>query len=83
MQHIKKLSSFKDDLKNYRPVSGLCFISKIVEPVVAIQLKSHVTANNLDNMNQSAYKADHSTETALLKMTYLLIWHKINKTALV
>ena len=65
---IKKPSLAKDDLKNYRPVSGLSFISKVVERVVASQLKSHLAVNNLDNMNQSAYKAGHSTETALLKI---------------
>ena len=44
----------KDDLKNYRPVSGLCFLSKLVERV--------------DNPHQSAYKPGHSTETALLSI---------------
>ena len=67
MPLIKKSSLSKDDLKNYRPVSGLSFISKVVQWVVVNQLKSHLAANNLDNMNQSAYKAGHSTETALLK----------------
>ena len=28
---IKKASLPRDDLKNYRPVSGLCFLSKLVE----------------------------------------------------
>ena len=45
--------------KNYRPVSALSFLLKVVERVVASQLKSHLAANNLDNMNQSAYKAGH------------------------
>ena len=50
---IKKPSIAKDGLENYRPVSGLSFISKVVECVVAIQLKSHLAANKLNNMNQS------------------------------
>ena len=53
------------DLKNYRPVSGLCFMSKLVERVVAKQLTSHINKNKLD---QSAYKPEHSTETALLSI---------------
>ena len=65
MPLIKKPSLSKDDLKNYRPVSG--FISKVVQCVAVSQLKSHLPANNLDNMNQSAYKAGHSSETALVK----------------
>ena len=32
---IKKANLPSDDLKNYRPVSGLSFISKLVEHVVA------------------------------------------------
>ena len=32
---IKKTSLPKEDLKNYRPVSGLSCLSKLVEPVVA------------------------------------------------
>ena len=58
---------FLNDLKNYRPVSGLCFLSKLVEQVVAKQLTSHIN-NKLDNQHQSAYKPGHSTETALLSI---------------
>ena len=40
---IKKSSLPPNDLKNYRPVSGLGFISKLVERVVASQLNDHVS----------------------------------------
>ena len=66
---IKKPSKDADEFKNYRPVSGLNFISKTIERVVAKKLKHHLDANELDNINQSAYKTNHSTETALLKIT--------------
>jgi hypothetical protein len=65
---IKKASLSKNEFKNYRPVSGLCFISKLVERVVSAQLKEHVNSHNLGNIFQSAYKCGHSTETALLKI---------------
>ena len=65
---IKKSSLSKDDLKNYRPVSGLSFISKLVECVVASQLSRHVSLHGLENENQSAYRRGHSTETALLSI---------------
>ena len=65
---IKKSSLSKDDLKNYRPVSGLSFISKLVERVVASQLSRHVSLHGLENENQSAYRHVHSTETALLSI---------------
>ena len=52
--------------KNYRPVSNLPFLSKIVEKVVASRLLVHQKRNkSLENL-QSAYKEGHSTETALL-----------------
>ena len=63
---IKKSSLPRNDLKNYRTVSGLCFLWKLVERVIARQLTSHINNNKLDNPHQSAYKPGHSTEAALL-----------------
>ena len=37
-----------------------------MEHIVAAQLKSQIDSNDLENIIQSAYKAGHSTETALL-----------------
>ena len=73
---IKKASLPADILKNYRPISGLSFTSKLVERVVAKQILDHIHIHNLDKSPyQSAYKTSHSTETALLsirmKFTYL------------
>ena len=48
---IKKSSLPPDELKNYRPVSGLNFISKLVERVVVSQLNDHVTSNGLENVS--------------------------------
>ena len=63
---IKNPKLPSNDLNNYRPVSGLSFISKLVECVVAKQLLEHIQVHNFDNPYQSAYMAAHSTETALL-----------------
>ena len=63
---LKKAALSQDDMKSYRPVSGLSFLSKLVERVVAKQLNNHVQENSLGNKMQSAYRAGHSTETALL-----------------
>ena len=54
--------------KNFRPVSNLAFISKLVETVVAKQLQHYLNCNNLFPVFQSAYRQNHSTETALLKV---------------
>ena len=41
-----------------RPVAQLPFISKILEKVVLIKLKQHLSSNNLLEMCQSAYRKD-------------------------
>ena len=58
----------KNVLKNYRPVSNLSFISKLIEKVVAKQLNYFISHEAISNVHQSAYRSFHSTETALLKI---------------
>ena len=65
---IKKASLPRNDLKNFCPVSGLSFLSKLVQQVVANQLTSHINNNNLGNPHQSAYNPGYSTETALMSI---------------
>ena len=55
-------------MKNYRPVSNLSFLSKVLEKVVVNQLNSHINNSNTSNQYQSAYRKLLSTETALLKI---------------
>ena len=66
---LKKPSLSKDDMKKYRPVSNLNFISKIIEKIISNRIRSYLDKNNLSNSKQSEYKPLHSTETALLKFT--------------
>ena len=49
-------------------MSNLPFISKLIERTVAAQLVHYIDENNLSEKLQSAYKKQHSTETALLKV---------------
>ena len=65
---LKKSDLEPDTLKNYRPVSNLSFLSKALERVVAARLIDYMTENDLHEPLQSAYKAYHSTETALLRV---------------
>ena len=65
---LKKPSLDKDVMKNFRPVSNLSFISKLTERVVLNRLIDHVSRNNLQEKFQSAYKPNHSTETALMRI---------------
>ena len=65
---IKKPGLDPNDLKNYRPVSNLQFLSKVMEKVVLKQLNEHLVRNELKEPFQSAYRQNHSTETALLRV---------------
>ena len=62
-----------DDLNNFRPISNLNFISKILEKVVASRIQSHLLSNSLSSSFQSAYCMFHSTETTLLNIHNNLI----------
>ena len=55
-------------LKNYRPVSNLSFLSKVIEKVISIRILGHILDNNIVDSFQSAYRAGHSCETALLRV---------------
>ena len=65
---LKKLGMDVEVLKNFRPVSNLPFLSKLIERVAAKRLLSHMSLNGLHEPFQSAYKQFHSTETALLRI---------------
>ena len=65
---LKKPSLDCNNLKNYRPVSNLSFISKVLERIVYYQFLNHITANKLIDKFQSAYKPGHRNETALIRV---------------
>jgi len=65
---LKKSGLDVEEPKNYRPVSNLTFVSKLVERAVASRLVTYLNANGLMPPLQSAYRRHHSTETALLKL---------------
>ena len=65
---LKKASLDSEIYKNFRPVSNLSFISKLLEKVIAAQLLEHMKNNDILDKLQSAYKHGHSTETALLRV---------------
>ena len=71
--------------QNFRPVSNLAFISKIVERAMLLQLSQHCQDFNLQPDYQSAYRPDYSCETAILKVSNDILWafEKKSITALV
>ena len=65
---LKKINLILEILKNYRPVSNLMYLSKIIERVVAKRTLHHMDINDLHELYQSSYKKYHSCETAVLKV---------------
>ena len=65
---LEKRCLHHNDFNNYRPVSNLCFIAKILEKQVLSQVSSYLNSHNLYNTCQTAYRPVHSTETALLNV---------------
>jgi len=63
---LKKAGLDQNDLGNYRPISNLSFLSKLLERCAYEQITEYLHENDLMPENQSAYRTHHSTETALL-----------------
>jgi len=66
---LKKPDLDHDDVKNYRPISNLPVLAKLLERIVAKQLVDYLNLHGLMPRLQSAYRSGHSTETALIKVT--------------
>ena len=65
---IKKPGLDADTLSNYRPISNLKFVSKVVERAASAQLQEYMFDNGLYGSRQSAYRKHFSTETALVRV---------------
>ena len=59
----------KSDLNNYRPISVLPIVSKLLEKIIYQQLYDYLDKNKLLNTYQSGFRSLHSTMTALLETT--------------
>ena len=50
---------------NYRPISLIGHVMKIFEKVIKKQLMVYIEINDLITIDQSAYRQQHNTQTAL------------------
>jgi len=62
-------SGNRNECDNYRPISLLCSISKILEKLVAKKLLDHLQSNNLIYNHQYGFLPKRSTEQNLLQVT--------------
>ena len=78
---LKKSSLNLDEMSNYRPLSKLPFLAKVLEKVVAKSLTSHLLNYDLHETMQSGYKRLHSVEITLLKISNDILRAVYNKKA--
>lgn len=71
--HLKKTkvipifkSGNRSDINNYRPISILPAFSKIFEKIIVTRLIKYLEDNKLLTQYQHGFRANHSTETAVL-----------------
>ena len=67
VRQLLKKQGFELTAKNYRPLSNLPFLSKVVEKCMLQQFNAHCNTNRLLPDYQSAYRENFSCETALVK----------------
>ena len=65
---LKKRCSDVNILTNYRPISNIAFVAKLTERFVAQQLQHFMDVNGIYGVYQSAYRPQHSAESALLRI---------------
>ena len=65
---LKKPSLDPNDHNNYRPISKLPFLSKVLEKIVFTQISAYLHSFTILDKFQSGFRTLHSTESALLKV---------------
>ena len=72
---LKKYNIDKEILTNYRPISQLYFINKIIDiKIVAKHLNNYLLHFNILDPKLSGFRKFHSTETTLISLTDYIIW---------
>ena len=76
---LKKSGANQADPSNFRPISNLSTISKVLERLALGQLRRHLGLLSSPNFysHQSGFRTGHSTETALLDMLNVCFVHTV------
>ena len=67
---VKDANGDVENKKNFRPVSNLSFLSKLLEKAALQQINEHVNSEGFHSIYQSGYRPNHSCETSVFKLTY-------------
>ena len=65
---VKKADLDLSDPKSYRSISNVSVLSKLLKRLVSKQLVTYLLENDVFPDLQSAYRCNHSTKTAVLKV---------------
>ena len=68
-----KLCLIKTESKNYRPISQLPSISKVIEKSIHYQIQDYLQRNEMQYIYQSGFRANHSTDTCLSRLTDMIL----------
>jgi hypothetical protein len=64
-----------DDVSNYRPISIISHVAKIMEKIVQAQVTKYLEDYKFITSDQSAYLKRHNTQTSLHRVTDDLLWN--------